>query len=145
VGQYLALCVASVLLFLAMAGLFLVRATVTGGSMRPSFMAGDQVLAVRPWVDRKPVAGDVVLARMFVPTLPSAAMAEQLVLKRVAAVGGEPAIFQDQQFLVPAGSLFLLGDASPSMDSSDLGPVRVDDVVGRVILHRRRTQRVPAD
>ncbi|HET9077199.1 MAG TPA: nickel-type superoxide dismutase maturation protease [Acidimicrobiales bacterium] len=85
------------------------RLVVEGDSMRPGFQPGDRLLVVGPWPLRP---GQVV------------ALADprtgRLLVKRVYQVSGD--------------SVHVRGDNAPaSTDSRHFGPVRRNDVVGRVV------------
>ncbi len=139
---------------LAVLGLVLLLARLTvvqpfrvaSGSMAPAHPEGDVVLVLRG-VDARP--GDVVVADL--PT--------GRAVKRVAAVGGQSVGIDDGRLCVdgrcrlepwvdprhvdgtfwgpvdvPPGHVVLLGDARDvSVDSRELGPLPVGDVVGRVV------------
>ncbi|GAA1737113.1 S26 family signal peptidase [Luedemannella helvata] len=120
--------------------------SVQGPSMAPSYQHGERVL-VRRRGGAGLVAGQVVVvdlpARLRpVPdgATPEEAMLARRVIKRVAAVAGDPVPFavEGSGPVVPPGCLVLLGDnADASGDSRQYGYVGVEDVVGVV----RRTLR----
>ncbi|WP_264029239.1 S26 family signal peptidase [Cellulosimicrobium sp. SH8] len=118
--------------------------TVSGASMEPAYGAGTRVLVARGSRARP---GDVVVldgARVAPAPdgLPrgSRAATGGLVLKRVAAGGGDPvpaevvdAVGGQEHDRVPPGRLVVLGDApEASVDSRRWGYVPADAVVGRV-------------
>jgi signal peptidase I len=121
--------------------------TVQGQSMSPTYQHGDRVLVRRrrPHDGRR--VGEVVVvdlpARLRpVPDGTSAedSLRNRRVIKRVAAVAGDPVPFpiEGSEPVVPAGCLVLLGDNPDSSgDSRMFGYVGADDVVGVV----RRTLR----
>lgn len=148
--------------------------TVEGPSMLPTYDDGDRLL-VRRLSGRQPRVGQVVLAevpwsQIEIPSIPapdlqpSAGPAQTVtplvppgaggsvgeplrVVKRVAAVAGEPAPVQAGQHepVVPAGMVMLLGDnPSDSNDSREFGHVPAEAVVGVVVrrLSPRRAGRV---
>ncbi len=126
---------------------------VTSQSMSPTLADGDQVLVDKltgRW--RPPAVGDVVVFRDPV--------GERLVVKRVVALGGQTVGLEDGELVVdstvrhepqvdvsridstyfgpvtvPVDAVFVLGDnRAESIDSRTYGPIRVDDLVGRVVL-----------
>ncbi len=125
---------------------------VHADSMRPTLESGDQIIVDRlSLVLRGPHRGELVVANS-----PNGG----LVVKRVAALGGDAVGIEDGVLVVngkplretyvdygtvdgsyygpidvPPGEVFLLGDnRGNSEDSRDFGPVREDDVVGRVLV-----------
>lgn len=112
-------------------------AVVPTASMTPAIAAGDRVLVDRliyarglpPEIEwllpvREPRVGDVVWLR-------TSAAAEGALVKRVAAVAGEP--FAGSA--VPPGRLAVLGDRrEDSLDSRALGPLPREAASGRVCL-----------
>nr|BFE59955.1 S26 family signal peptidase [Dactylosporangium thailandense] len=99
--------------------------TVTGRSMAPTFEPGDRVLLRRG----RARTGDVVVVGPG-----------NLVIKRLAAVAGEPvprhevpALAQVVESTVPPGKMVLLGDALESSDSRQLGYFDADRIVGRAV------------
>jgi signal peptidase I len=126
---------------------------VSSGSMSPTFRVGDEVV-VDKWGGRAshPRRGDVVVLR--------SPQDGQLVIKRVAALGGQRVGVADGVLVVdgrrvkepyvdrsrvdgtyfgpvrvPRGALFVLGDQREgSIDSRAFGPVPADALVGRVVL-----------
>jgi nickel-type superoxide dismutase maturation protease len=91
-----------------------IRYRVEGESMTPAYSPGDRLLINRlAYVARTPRPGDVVVLRD--PEEP-----ERLLLKRVESAGGE--------------GIVVMGDnLDASRDSRRFGPVRREDVVGKVI------------
>jgi signal peptidase I len=138
---------------LAVAGLTgsLSVATIESDSMAPTYCPGGRVLVWSPGASERAGRGDVVTARD--------PRGEGLLLKRVAAVGGQrvavrdgvlrvdgepvrepyvdPATVDGTFFgpvVVPVGSVFLLGDGRErSVDSRDFGPVEREDLTGTVL------------
>jgi len=114
----------------------------TSESMRPTVLAGDLVLAVRPG---RLAVGDLVMHR----PPPEANLGEKPFLRRVVAVSGEPAPRTPGPYwrnrdkagpagrtdlIVPPGHLWVLGDnRRVAVDSDDFGPVSEKLVQGRVV------------
>ncbi len=104
----------------AAAGALLVRCVrrvaVVGGSMHPTLLEGDRLVAVTPpWGGIRPTAGDIVV-------LPDPRAAGRVLVKRVVSV--DPG----------AGTVDVRGDAAEaSTDSRSFGPVPVASLVGRVV------------
>lgn len=125
---------------------------VTSVSMKPTLTAGDHVLVDKftaRW--HSPKVGDLVVFRD--------PEHHELVVKRVAALGGQTVALEDAVLFVegkarhepridlsridstyfgpvtvPPGTVFVLGDnRSESIDSRTYGPIRVEDIVGRVV------------
>jgi signal peptidase I len=87
---------------------------ISGRSLEPDFQDGDFVLVSKiPLFLRHARRGDVVAF-----TKPPYG----LLIKRV-------------EYLTPAGELFVLGSHVTSVDSLQFGPVRRQDVLGKVIGH----------
>ncbi|MEU4832731.1 S26 family signal peptidase [Streptosporangium sp. NPDC023615] len=118
----------------------LLIAEVSGASMLPSYRSGDRLLAVRRRPGGPLRAGQVILMRHPGPTVKN-----RWLVKRVAAVAGEPvpsdfksdAISKEQTILpgdtVPEGHALILGDnQAHSMDSRQLGFVSLNDLVAVV-------------
>jgi signal peptidase I len=121
---------------------------VPTASMQPALNPGDHVLVAKL---AAPGRGDLVVF-----TAPGAA---NLLVKRVAAVGGDQVGIEDGRLVVngrtvpepylrhripagiyfgpvtvPAGAIFVLGDnRTDSVDSRTFGPVRRETIVGRVV------------
>jgi signal peptidase I len=130
---------------LALAALFararrdLAVVTVRGPSMAPTLLPQDRVL-VRRRRARRIRRGDIVAFRT--PAVVTAGWADitrfgadavtpDWLVKRVAALAGDPS--PDGEGTVPAGRLFLLGDAAESMDSRHFGTVSIAAVRGVVV------------
>jgi signal peptidase I len=121
---------------------------IPSASMTPTIRPGDHLLLDKRHPDEVAV-GDVVVVHD--------PLGDDLIVKRVIAVGGDSIGFEDgvlvrnarpvtepytADFLdgvyygpdvVPAGDVYLLGDNRvDSVDSRDFGPVPVSSVVGRV-------------
>ncbi|WP_436946610.1 S26 family signal peptidase [Streptomyces sp. SudanB52_2052] len=103
---------------------------VVGWSMEPTLAPGSEVIARR--VPPHSLAiGDIVV----VPAPDSG----QLIIKRIAAIGGTPSpAALGAAGTVPDGMVVLLGD-NPGMshDSRHFGSVPADRVVGRVVRQLR--------
>ncbi len=126
---------------------------VSSQSMTPTLTAGDHVLVDKltgRW--RAPAVGDVVVFH--------APGGGALVVKRVVALAGQTVGLEDGELVVdstvrhepqvdvsridstyfgpvtvPPDAVFVLGDnRAESIDSRTFGPVRVDGLVGRVVL-----------
>ena len=124
---------------------------VSSDSMSPTLSTGDEVLVQKfGAAAREPAPGEIVVV-----TSPASG---DLIIKRVAAVGGEkveisdgtlkvdghevPEPFVDRSLVdgtyfgpvpVPQGTVFLLGDQRfGSVDSRSFGPVPVSSIVGWV-------------
>ncbi|MFF5209763.1 S26 family signal peptidase [Streptosporangium sp. NPDC000396] len=118
-----------------------VVATVSGPSMESAYSDGDQVLA-RPVAPRRIRAGQVVVVLPEYEGVPRRRrQGRQLLIKRVAAVPGDPvpgglgpALAEAAGSPVPDGRLVLLGDnPEHSVDSRQEGFVDIDRVRGVVI------------
>lgn len=128
---------------------------VSGNSMNPAIVSGDQVLVNRlayRWSD--PQAGDLVVAGND-RNLPG------FVIKRIVAVGGQRIAIRDGKIfidnlqlnedylppgtttacdgsacnlVIPQGMVYLLGDnRAESFDSRVIGPVPMSDIAGEVV------------
>lgn len=93
---------------------------VSGRSLEPDFQDGDFVLVSKiPYVFRSARKGDVVAFHK--PPYGT-------LIKRV-------------EYLTPTGELFVLGSHPASVDSLQFGPVRQQDVLGKVISHIQKPRR----
>lgn len=119
----------------------LLVATISGTSMHPTHRPGDKLL-VRRLPAGRIRAGDIVVADIVaVPAYgaaPSSGPAPSRVVKRVAAVPGDPVPAsvprRAGETSVPEGCLVLLGDnPGQSLDSRRFGYVPATDVVGKVV------------
>lgn len=102
-------------------------AIVDGTSMTPTLGDRDRVLVrrIRPWQVRR---GDVALAEL------AGIRSPRWILKRVAALPGDPAPVGLPGRRVPVGMLVLLGDnADGSVDSRDFGYVPQEWIFGVVV------------
>ena len=143
-------CLLVVAAVLLVSGLLPIQAIrVPSDSMTPTISPGDHLLLDKRATGH-PAVGDVVVVHD--------PLGDDLLVKRVVAVGGDSIGFEDgilvrngtsvtepytTDFLdgvyygpdvVPPGQLYLLGDnRSDSVDSRHFGPVPVDTVVGRVV------------
>ncbi|MFJ6195511.1 S26 family signal peptidase [Micromonospora sp. NPDC092111] len=133
----------------------LVAVTVRGASMQPTYHDGDRVLVRRTTA---PTVGQVVVVEQPAPhgrwrrpplsptAGPAAVSGRRWMIKRVAAVPGDPvppvpALRAVAGERVPPGRLVLLGDnTSASLDSRQLGYFPLDRTLGTV---RRRLRRTP--
>ena len=103
---------------------------VRGDSMAPTFRDGDRLLALRRR-GRDCARDDVVVF-----TAPGRPTEPALLVKRVAAVAGDPApawlgAAPDER--VPEGHVAVSGDTGRSRDSRHFGYVRADRVTGVVV------------
>lgn len=132
------------------AGVWLVRrkiaiVTVTGRSMEPTFTAGDRVLVRRARV-RSVSTGQIVVVESPAPGTggkwtgepPRHSLGRNWMIKRVAAIPGEPAPDGMPETVavaaVPDGCLLVLGDnAEMSMDSRYLGYIPGERLLGIVV------------
>ena len=122
---------------------------IPSGSMLPTLTPGDQVLVDK--LDREPRRGDLIVFRR--------PRSDEIMLKRVVALGGDTVAIQDGALYVdgrrrreryadpraidsvyfgpvrvPRGSVFALGDnRADSIDSRTFGPVPSSRVIGRVV------------
>lgn len=119
--------VTGVLVFAARSWLLVVR--VRGTSMEPTLHPDDRTLAVRVRPSRPPRAGEVVVCRR-----PELVGGGRLIVKRVAAVAGDPLPNGRPGDRVPTGRVFVVGDNSMSTDSRHFGPLPQRDVVARVLV-----------
>ena len=93
---------------------------ISGRSLEPGYHDGDYVLVSKiPLLWRGARRGDVVAFRK--PPY-------GLLIKRV-------------EYLTPSGELFVLGTHAASVDSLQFGPVRQQDILGKVIGHMKRPRR----
>jgi signal peptidase I len=103
---------------------------VRGDSMAPTFQDGDRLLVLRRR-GRACAQDDVVVF-----TAPGGPTEPARLVKRVAAVAGEPApawLGAAPGERVPDGHLAVSGDAGRSRDSRHFGYVRADSVTGVVV------------
>jgi len=135
VGLRAAYAISVVAFTIAAARRWLRVVAIEGASMQPTYRDGDRVLAVYggEWLRVRP--GDVVVARAPRPNwAPEQGFddAYVTVVKRVKAVGGAPR--PDPSRAVPAGAVFIEGDAPGGYDSTVFGPLPRSQVLGRVLL-----------
>ncbi len=118
----------------------LIVTEVHGPSMLPTYRDGDRLLTRR--AGRSPLRpGQVVVLRNPRPAGVPGSSTGPLLVKRVAAVAGDrlppdmpdlPPDLPDGR--VPAGHLVVLGDnRAQSLDSRQLGPIPVGNIVGTVV------------
>jgi len=93
---------------------------VTGKSLEPDFRDGDYVLVSKIPLLMRPARQGNVVAFHKPPY--------GLLIKRV-------------EYLTPEGELFVLGTHAASVDSLQFGPVRRQDLLGKVIAHVKRPGR----
>lgn len=100
---------------------------VPTSSMEPLIPEGSFILADRTAYWREsPVVGDVIVFRR----------SGRLLVKRVAAVGGQLVFHAGEHITVPNGYLYVLGDnQAASIDSADWEAplIAVSDVIGRLV------------
>jgi signal peptidase I len=111
-----------------------VLATVRGSSMTPTFTDGQRVWA---FPRRRYRVGDVVV---FVPPAgPSSATDPPWRIKRICAVGGDPAPswMPDNLARVPAGTIAVTGDNPISQSSREFGYLPTGAILGRVSVRQR--------
>jgi signal peptidase I len=120
--------------------------TVHGGSMEPGLRDGDRLLARRVTVAALR-RGDVVVLerpddelRWTGPPHPRATARADLLIKRVAALPGDPpprdavpALADHPAALVPPNHLVALGDNHHSLDSKQIGYFPADRLLGVVL------------
>jgi type IV secretory pathway protease TraF len=102
---------------------------IRGTSMAPTLHPDDRALALRVRPSRRPRAGEVVVCRT-----PPMVGAGALLVKRVAAVAGDPLPNGGPGARVPTGRVFLVGDGDHSTDSRYFGTLPQRDVVARVLV-----------
>jgi signal peptidase I len=124
--------------------------TVVGTSMEPTFEPGDRVLARRAAPDRLAVGDVVVVTAPSDPAGPVHAGGPVWLIKRAAAVPGDP-IPRDRvpllagvaETTVPDDRLVLLGDSPTSIDSRQIGYFDAERLVGVAVRRLRRRQPRP--
>ncbi len=110
---------------------------VRGRSMMPTLKEGQRVLVSNAyWLVGEVRKGDIVVVKEF--------QGEGYFIKRVHALGGSKVDkpFQprthsilDGDFIVPNGMVHLIGDNLPeSDDSRKFGPVKLDQLLGKVLV-----------
>lgn len=102
---------------------------VSGNSMLPTLRPGDRVLGLR----RRPAArlrrGDLVVCNL---PLPSGDRTPALIVKRVAALPGDP-VPEGGGEVVPRDHIWVRGDGAESYDSAQFGALARSEVVARVV------------
>lgn len=117
--------------------LLLLRVTVRGPSMEPTYRDGEVLLAWRR--TRSFSRGRVAVIRSRVLScVASGPNEEAYLIKRIAAVPGdrysdEPLPHAASDDIVPAGCLVVLGDNPDSFDSRSFGYIPIDAIVGIVV------------
>lgn len=112
---------------------------VSGESMLPTFHTGERVtVSDAYWLFGKIRDGDIVVLKE--------PRDGTYIIKRVYKMGGEQVdyvnspkgwSFKNGKFVVPANSVFVLGDNRPkSDDSRDFGPIPMSQILGKVIVYR---------
>ncbi len=141
----------SVLLVAVVArGIMFTAYRVEGTSMRQTLESGDRILVGdMAWLNRPVVIGDTVVVELHDEVLVKRVVAGpgdviamdagtvvrngQVVEESIPAELNRSVTFPD--YAMGPAELFLLGDnRRVSIDSRDFGPVRIDQVVGRVFL-----------
>lgn len=128
-----------IMLCMVLAGLLCLKSSITtvvvdGPSMRPTLQSGQYLFVSR--LETMPRPGDVVVVENW--------MNAQPMVKRVYKVGGQSVEWQKAplylspeervHYVVPKGSVYLLGDnSSNSEDSRFYGAVPVEHVIGTVL------------
>lgn len=141
--MYIAVGLAVVAVVLGLVALLvrkaLVVVTVDGYSMTPTLTHGDRVLALRRRFGGRPRRNSIVVARSPVPaelgSTPPPGVPELLLVKRVVALGGDADPRGDG--VIPAGSVFIVGDSKYSGDSRTFGPISEKLVLGVVVRQMR--------
>jgi signal peptidase I len=111
---------------------------VQGDSMEPTLHAGERLLISKAyWLVGGIEDNDIVVIR-------NPYEKNEVIIKRVANVAGEAVdlanVWEDYDvtsgpYIVPAGTIYVLGDNRPvSQDSRHWGPFSLDDVVGKVVV-----------
>jgi signal peptidase I len=98
-------------------------------SMEPAIMQGDMIFVDRTFYRRaQPEVGDIVV--FVYPDDRS-----KMFIKRIAGLPGNEVNFNEQQQIVPHGSVFVLGDNEQhSKDSRELGFVPLRDIIGKTMV-----------
>ena len=122
-------CIAAGLLTMLLFRTVLLIGVVPSSSMEPLIPVGSFILADRTayWCE-SPVVGDVIVFRR----------SDTLLVKRVAAVGGQLVFHAGEYITVPNGYLYVLGDNQTiSLDSADWDEPFVPAwaVIGELIAH----------
>ena len=115
-------------MFLSMlSGPFLRRYRVQGRSMLRAYSPGDRLLVERlTYRLREPRVGDGVVVRQ-------PGSDGRLDLKRIAAAPGSTVTMRGEPVVLGYHEWYVLGDnLNESTDSRQLGPIKRDDIVGRV-------------
>jgi len=128
----------------------LVVVRITGSSMEPTYAEGDRVL-VRRRRDAGVRQGEVVVVRAGkLPGPPPTLRDPFLVIKRVAAVPGDPvprdrvpSLRDAPEPTVPDGCLVVLGDNPAGGDSRQLGYYFTRNLIGTVVRPRPLSSAAP--
>lgn len=105
--------------------LVLTTARVVGTSMSPTLADGARLLVVRRWC-RQPRVGEVIVFAN-----PRSSQEPSHLVKRVVAASLQ--VSPIDKAIVPAGHLIVRGDNPHSLDSRQLGPIKVRSVLGVAI------------
>lgn len=120
-------CIAAGLLTMVLFRTVLLIGLVPTTSMEPLIPVGSFILADRTaYWQKPPDIGDVIVFRR----------SGRLLVKRVAAVGGQPVLHAGKIITVPNGYLYVLGDnRAASVDSADWDApfIATGDVIGELI------------
>lgn len=118
----------------------LIVVSVSGLSMQPTLQPGDRVLVQRGVGRRLRTGALAVVVAPHAPLEDCPSAQRPLLIKRIAASAGEPLPVHlttgalSGLTVVPAGHVVVLGDnLDASVDSRQLGPISVQDVLGTVV------------
>jgi phage repressor protein C with HTH and peptisase S24 domain len=91
---------------------------IRGESLSPDYEHGDFVLVSKiPFIFSQPSGGQVIAFHQ---------PGYGVLIKRI-------------QYVDPAGGLYVVGTQPDSTDSREFGPVRQEDVIGKVVWHIRKS------
>ncbi len=98
-----------------------------GVNMSPTLIPGDRIVVVDKGLDPEKLRNAVVTHRYS-----ELGEMEKVYIRRVAALPGEKAVWNDSEQIVPNGEIYLTGDNEiNSLDSRQLGPFKLNSIVGR--------------